>query len=102
MQRPLRSGLLVVVGIVIGWNAAKCVPFPRASAQQRVAPDDARAHVIDGFEVGIRKSGEKQPEEFKRYFIEIFRDTRRGNLVYVSETGSIAVVPEPVRTGREN
>ena len=42
-----------------------------------------------------RKGGEKTFDLAKNYGIEVFVDNRTGNLLYVSETGSIAVVPKP-------
>jgi hypothetical protein len=46
-----------------------------------------------GMEVSVRKAGEKDfNKDTKKYGIEVFLDTNNGNLVYISETGSIAVV----------
>jgi predicted peroxiredoxin len=42
--------------------------------------------------VKVRKAGEKDfTKDTKKYGIEIFKDENNGNLVYISETGSIAV-----------
>ncbi len=41
-----------------------------------------------------RKGGEKTFDLAKTYGIEVFVDNRTGNLMYVSETGSIAVLPK--------
>jgi hypothetical protein len=46
-----------------------------------------------GFELQVRKAGEKDfNKDTKKYGVEVFRDDNNGSLVYVSETGSIAVV----------
>jgi hypothetical protein len=46
-----------------------------------------------GMELSVRKAGEKDfNKETKKVGIEVFSDENTGNLVYVSETGSIAVV----------
>jgi hypothetical protein len=41
-----------------------------------------------------RKGGEKDFEKAKKFGIEVFQDNRTGNLVFVSETGAIAVLPK--------
>ena len=42
-----------------------------------------------------RKAGEKEfTDKTKKYGIEVFQDNRTGNLVFISETGAIAVVPK--------
>lgn len=42
-----------------------------------------------------RKGGEKEFDKAKKYSIEVFRDNRTGNLIYICETGAIAVLPNP-------
>ena len=41
-----------------------------------------------------RKGGETEFEKAKKYGIEVFEDNRTGNLLFVSETGSLAVLPK--------
>ena len=41
-----------------------------------------------------RKAGEKEFEKAKKYGIEVFEDNRTGNLIFIGETGSIAVLPK--------
>jgi hypothetical protein len=41
-----------------------------------------------------RKGGEKEFDKAKKYGIEVFEDNRTGNLLFLSETGSIAVLPK--------
>ncbi len=41
-----------------------------------------------------RKSGEEKFEKAKKFGIEVFEDNRTGNLIFISETGSIAVLPK--------
>jgi len=40
-----------------------------------------------------RKGGDKAFDNAKKYGIEVFEDGRTGNLIFISETGSIAVLP---------
>lgn len=41
-----------------------------------------------------RKAGEKEFDKAKKYGIEVFEDNRTGNLIFISETGSVAVLPK--------
>lgn len=41
-----------------------------------------------------RKGGEKDFDKAKKFGIEVFEDNRTGNLLFVSETGAIAVLPK--------
>lgn len=41
-----------------------------------------------------RKGGETSFDNAKKYGIEVFQDNRTGNLIFISETGSIAVLPK--------
>src|SRR5262249_41623699 len=44
--------------------------------------------------VPVRKGGEKGFEKVNRFRVEVFRDNRSGNLLFISETGAIAVLPK--------
>jgi hypothetical protein len=49
---------------------------------------------LHGLELRVRKAGEADfGPNTKKWGLEVFRDENTGNLVYISETGSIAVVP---------
>jgi hypothetical protein len=41
-----------------------------------------------------RKAGEKEFDKAKKYGIEVFEDNRTGNLIFIAENGSIAVLPK--------
>lgn len=41
-----------------------------------------------------RKGGVKEFEAAKKYGIEVFQDNRTGNLIFICETGAIAVLPK--------
>lgn len=47
-------------------------------------------HSID---LKVRKGGEKEWKDAKAYGLEIYQDMNNDNLIYISETGAIAVVP---------
>ena len=61
------------------------------------APPDAKAKAptwLHGMEFRVRKAGEAEfGTGTKKWGLEAFRDENNGNLVYISETGSITVVP---------
>ncbi len=47
-----------------------------------------------GLELRVRKAGEAEfTDKTKTYGIEVYRDENAGTLIYVTETGSIAIVP---------
>jgi hypothetical protein len=73
-------------------------PVALANADEAVkkAKDPEWQH---GLEVAARKVGEEKiTKDTKRYGIEIYLDENNGNLIYVCETGDLAVVPARVAT----
>ena len=44
--------------------------------------------------LSVRKAGEKEFEKAKKYAVEIYRDNRTGALIFLAETGAIAVLPK--------
>ncbi len=49
---------------------------------------------LHGLELRVRKAGEADfTKDTKKWGLEVFKDENTGNLVYISETGSISVVP---------
>jgi hypothetical protein len=81
---------LILVGLVCFLLGCLVMPhLPFAQAQDAKAPK-----WLHGLEFRVRKAG--QPDFNKdtpKFGIEVFRDENNGNTVYISETGSIAVVP---------
>jgi hypothetical protein len=62
--------------------------LPNALAQESKAP-----RWLHGLDLRVRRGGEAEfTKETRKFGIEVFRDENNGNLVYVSDTGSIAVV----------
>lgn len=49
---------------------------------------------LGGVNVKVRKAGGSTFDGAARYGVELFRDNRTGNLLLVSETGAIAVLPK--------
>jgi len=47
-----------------------------------------------GMALRARKVGEPEFSKARRFSVEVFEDNRTGNLIFISETGSIAVLPK--------
>ena len=58
-------------------------------------PAEARGVTWKGaIALKARKGGDKTFDTAKKYGIEVFQDNRTGNLIFICETGSIAVLPK--------
>jgi hypothetical protein len=89
MSKRLQLLLVGLLCFLVG-AAVMHLPFVRAQDAKAKAPEWRH-----GMELRVRKAGEPDfNPATKKYGIEVFRDENNGNLVYISETGSIAVVPE--------
>jgi len=53
------------------------------------------------FDLRVRKGGEKDWDKATKYGVEVYADLNTGNLIYICETGSIAVVPGDAVTTAE-
>ena len=71
----------------VALGLALVVALP-ATAQVAKSPSWSHA-----FDLKCRSSKEPIFEKARAFGIEVFRDENNGNWVYISETGSIAVVP---------
>src|SRR5438094_641846 len=79
----------VALGAGLCCALAAVAPFG-ARAQGDKAKEPEWKH---GMELRVRKAGEKDfNKDTKKYGVEVFLDANNNNLVYVSETGSLAVV----------
>jgi len=51
---------------------------------------------LSGRGLRVRKPGEKEfDDKTTKYGLEVFQDNRTGHLIFITETGSIAVLPKP-------
>jgi hypothetical protein len=68
-----------------------------AAVAGKLVSKDESGKQIDwqhGIELKVRKAGEKEfTKDTKQYSLEVFLDGNNGNLIYITETGNIAVVP---------
>jgi hypothetical protein len=86
MSKRVQVFLVGAVCFLMGCLVAQQLPF--AHAQDTKAPK-----WMHGLEFRCRKAGEIDwSKDTKRFGIEVFKDENNGNLVYISETGDIAVV----------
>jgi hypothetical protein len=81
---------LVLVGFVCflaGCLLAPHLPFARAD-------DSKPPHWMYGLGLKVRKGSEAEfTKQTGKIGVEVFKDQNNNNLIYISETGSIAVVP---------
>jgi hypothetical protein len=86
-----RSKLLVValIAFLMGTLVAQNLPF---ALGQPAAASKTPKH-LHGWNLKARKPDETDWDNAKKFGLEVFKDENNGNLIYISETGSIAVVP---------
>jgi hypothetical protein len=51
---------------------------------------------VHSVDLAVRKGGVKPFTDATKYGVEVYRDANNGNLIFISETGSIAITPETV------
>jgi hypothetical protein len=90
MSKHTQFALIGLLCFVLG---AMVASLPLAHAWQQESKPKA-PDWKHGMELRVRKAGEADfNKDTKKYGIEVFRDENNGNLIYITETGSIAVVP---------
>src|SRR5205823_2469590 len=68
-----------------------------AAASARVksaAGSDKKPRWTHSVDLRVRKGGVKDWKEAAKFGIEVYRDNTTGNLIYISETGAVAVIPD--------
>jgi hypothetical protein len=89
MSKRVTVLLIGLVCFLIGALVSPHLPFVHAQESKVKAPV-----WLHGMNLKSRTSKEDDfNKDTKKYGIEVFRDENNGNLIYISETGSIAVVP---------
>lgn len=89
MSKRVKFAILGLVCFVIGWAVGQQLPLVHGQAKTAKAPV-----WLHGLDLKARKGGEADfTDKTKKIGVEVFKDENTGNLVYISETGSIAVVP---------
>jgi hypothetical protein len=89
MSKRVLVPFIGVACFLVGALVAPRLPFVQAQENKVKAP-----LWLHGMNLKSRTSKEDDfNKDTKKYGIEVFRDENNGNLIYISETGSIAVVP---------
>jgi hypothetical protein len=89
MSKRVQITLVALVCFLCGLLLAPHLPFIRAADTTVKAPT-----WLHGFNVRSRKASEYDfNKDTKKIGIEVYKDEENSNIIYVSETGSIAVLP---------
>jgi len=87
MAQRVQIGLFGLACFLLGCLLASHLPL--VQAQETKGPK-----WLHGLDLRVRKGGEPDfTKETRKFGVEVFRDESTNYLVYISETGSIAVVP---------
>ncbi len=90
MSKKVQIILVGAVCFLMGCLVTQQLPFVRAQG----ASDVKAPKWLFGLTAKSRKADEADfSKTTKQYGIEVLRDENTGNLIYISETGAIAVVP---------
>jgi hypothetical protein len=88
MSKRTQVGLIGLICFLCGWIVAQHMPSVYAQA------DTKGPKWLHGLDLRVRKGGTPDfDSKTPKFGVEVFRDENNGNLIYISETGSIAVVP---------
>jgi hypothetical protein len=94
MKRYLRVGLIGALCFTSGWVMGQFGTW-RADAQVKKEKETPWFANLGGDELMVRQPGEKEfTKDSTIVELEVYRDSRHGNLVYVTGAGAIAVVPD--------
>ena len=92
-----RARTLLIAAVCFLAGVLTVQTFTNLQAQPTTPPPEPKKPTfLHGMNLGARKSVEDRfSERTTRIGVEVFRDENNGNLIYISETGSIAVVAPP-------
>jgi len=88
VYRDLNTGNLIYI---CETGAIAVMPDTDAKLADSKAPD-----WLHGLDLACRKSNEPSfSKDTRKYGVEVFHDTTTGNLIFIAETGHLAVTPAP-------
>jgi len=85
MSKPVQLLLVGLGCFLLGCLLAQRLPLVHG---QEAAKKPTWLH---GLDLNVRKGGELDFSKAQKIGVEVFRDENNGNLIYISETGAIAV-----------
>lgn len=86
MTRHVQMLLVAVAAFLLGWVTSQQVPALHAQQTNLVTKN------LVGQDVQVRPVGVNEWAKAKKFGVEVVQD-RFGNLLYITETGAIAVTP---------
>jgi hypothetical protein len=93
----MRTHIGIVAVAVICFGAGFGAAWLTVASEPAYALQDAAAKgakVVHGLDLPVRKVGQKEfGKDDKRFAVEVYRDENNGNLIYITDTGAISVVP---------
>ncbi len=94
MSQRWRIAVIGLVCFALGTLLAHTFPYVHSQDKGGKAADTKPPKWMHGLDLRVRKGGEANfTEKTQKFGIEVFRDENNGNTIYISENGSIAVVP---------
>jgi hypothetical protein len=92
MSKRVQVALAGLVCFMLGLMTAQSLPLVYGQEKGKAA-DTKAPKWLHGLDLRCRKGGEPDfTPKTQKFGIEVFRDENNGNLIYISETGSIGVV----------
>ncbi len=91
MSTRLQLLSVALIALLVGALLAPNLPFARSQPEAEVKGPKW----LYGMSIKSRPSDVPRFQDpgVKKYGVEVFKDENNGNLIYITETGSIAVVP---------
>jgi hypothetical protein len=87
MSKHLQFVLVGLVCFLLGCLAAQQLPSVQAQNDKGKKP-----RWIHALDLKCREGGQEDFDKARTFGIEVFKDENNGNLIYISQTGSISVV----------
>ncbi len=90
MSKHVQFALVGLVCFLLGCLLAQHVPGLNA---QQSGDKGKKPKWTHAFDLKCREYGQEDWDKAKSFGIEVFKDENNDNLIYISQSGSIAVVP---------
>jgi hypothetical protein len=91
MSNRSKMIFVALIAFLLGTLVAQNLPFALGQQPPAATPAKSPKH-MDGWNIKARQP-DADWDTAKKYGVEVFKDEKNNNLIYITETGSIAVVP---------